>query len=343
MSSKLISELTPEEENRASELFKKATVIEGLSYAPTLSDPEDYVARVKKGGVTCIHMTVTTNDAKPREAFSTIVGWYNMSEQFGFSLVETVDDIIKAKDNGEVCFILGSQNSKIFEDDLCLVRVFHKLGLRVVQLAYDGQNYIGSGGNDVDGGLSAFGKKVVDEMNRVGILVDISHCGDKTVMDTINYSKKPVAITHANPRALIDHHRNKTDEMIVACAEKGGIIGVNAWSLFASTRKGVRSTMEDFMNLVDYLVKLAGVDHVSIGLDHNPGWEYDRSGYDEWAAVYPTLAPASFEERLTEGLEDVTEVKNIARGLVARGYSDEDGCKILGQNLIELYKKVWIP
>lgn len=342
MCAKRINEMTLEEEKRAAELYKKAIVIEGLSYAPTLSNPGDYMAKIKKGGVTATHMTVVTNDAKSREALRTIVGWHKMAEQCGFKLVETADDIINAKANDETCIIMGSQESKIIEDDLCLVSVYQKLGLRVIQLAYDGQTYIGSGGEDTDGGVTAFGKEVIDEMNHVGILVDVSHCGDKTVMDAIEYSKKPIAITHANPRALVNRQRNKTDEMIIACAEKGGVIGLTAWTPTAMTKKGVRPTVEDFIDFIEYVVKLAGIDHVSFGLDLNPGWEYDRSGYDAWAKLYPTLAPAKFEERLIEGLEDVTDVINVARGLVARGYSDEDIYKILGQNLIELYKKVWV-
>lgn len=343
MCAKPISKLTPEEEERAMTVLHKSTVVEGLSYAPTLDDPKGYMERVRKSGVTATHITVARTEDNPRGAFKTIDGWYRMAENVGFDFALTTKDIIKAKKEGKVCVIMGSQSAVMIEDDLSLVRVFYQLGMRIIQLAYAEQNYIGSGGEDTDGGVSMFGRKVIAEMNKLGILVDVSHCGDKTVLDAIKYSEKPIAITHANPRKFNNHHRNKTDEQIIALAEKGGVIGLTAWTPISMVKKGVRPNVENFMDFVDYVVKLVGVDHVAFGLDLNPGWEYDSSGYYKWAKLYPSLAPESFEERIVEGLEKVEDVKNIARGLVARGYSDEDMMKILGGNLLALFQKVWQP
>jgi len=343
MCAKPISKLTPEEEKRAAAVLQKSIVVEGLSYAPTLADPKGYMERVKKAGVTATHITVTKTDAGPREAFTYISGWHRMAEEVGFKFALSSDDIVATKKEGKVCVIMGSQSAKMLEDDLSLVRIFYQLGMRIIQLAYAEQNFIGSGGEDVDAGVSLFGRKVIDEMNRLGILVDVSHCGDKTVMDAIKYSQKPIAITHANPRKFNKHHRNKTDEQIIALAEKGGVIGLTAWTPISMVKQGVRPNLEDFMDFVDYVVKLVGVNHVAFGLDLNPGWEYDRSDYDKWTKLYPSLAPSSFEERIVEGLEKVEDVKNVARGLVARGYSDEDISKILGGNSLELFRKVWKP
>lgn len=343
MCPKPISNLTAEEEKRAMELYQKAIVIEGLTYSPTLSHPVQYMEEVIKGGVTAAHITVTLTWATFREAISSISGWYQIAEEARVRFAYSADDIIQAKKEANVCVIMGSQNGKILEDDVSLVRVFHRLGMRIIQLAYAEQNYIGSGGDDVDAGISTFGRKVIDEMNKLGILVDVSHCGDKTVMDAIKYSQKPIAITHANPRKLVNHHRNKTDEQMLACAEKGGVIGLTAWTSITTVKKGVRPTLEDFLDLVDYVVKLVGIDHVAFGLDLTPNWEYDRADYEEWIKRYPTLAPLKFEERLASGLEHVSNVKDISRGLVARGYSDEGILKILGGNLLELYRKVWKP
>lgn len=343
MCAKRISNLTAEEEKRAMELYQKAIVIEGLTYAPTLNHPKEYLEEIRKAGVSASHITVTITYANPREALSTISGWYQMAERLGFGFAFSADDIVQAKKEGKVCIIMGSQNGKILEDDIGLVRIFHRLGMRIIQLAYAEQNYIGSGGEDIDAGVSTFGRKVIDEMNQVGILIDVSHCGDKTVMDAIQYSQKPIAITHANPRKLINHHRNKTDEQIIALAEKGGVIGLTGWSPITMVKKGVRPTLEDFMDLIDYVVKLVGVNHVAFGLDLTPNWDYDRADFEKWASMYPSLAPSKFEERLVEGLDHISKVKNIARGLVARDYSDGDILKILGGNSLKLYRKVWNP
>jgi membrane dipeptidase len=113
---------------------------------------------------------------------------------------------------------------------------------------------------------------------------------------------------------------------MLACAEKGGVIGLTAWALTATVKKGVRPTLENFMDMIDYDVKLVGIDHVAFGLDLTPNWEHDREDYEKWAKMYPSLAPARYEDRL-----------------VARGYSDADIQKILGGNLLELYRKVWRP
>jgi membrane dipeptidase len=343
MHPKPISKLTTEEEKRAMELYQKAIVIEGLTYSPTLNHPVEYMEEVRKGGVTATHITVTKTWATLREALSSLSEWYRIAEKTGVRFAYSAEDIVQAKKEGKIRVIMGSQNGKILEDDVSLVRVFHRLGMRIIQLAYAEQNYIGSGGDDMDAGISTFGRKIIDEMNEVGILVDVSHCGDKTVMDAIKYSQKPIAITHANPRKLINHHRNKTDEQMLDCAEKGGVIGLTAWTSITTVKKGVRPTLEDFLDLVDYVVKLVGIDHVAFGLDLTPNWEYDRADYEEWIKRYPTLAPLKFEERLAKGLEHISNVKDISRGLVARGYSDEDILKILGRNLLELYRKAWKP
>jgi membrane dipeptidase len=108
-------------------------------------------------------------------------------------------------------------------------------------------------------------------------------------------------------------------------------------------RKGVRPNLEDFMDLMDYMVKLLGIDHVAFGLDLTPNWDYDRADYERWASLYPTLTAASFEERMVEGLDNIASVKNIARGMVARGYSDDDILKVLGGNFLALFRKVWNP
>ena len=277
---KPISQLIPADEQRAADLYKTSIVIEGLTYAPVFNHPAQSLNDIRKSGVTASHITVTRTSAGPLESLQTISGWYAMAEKENIRFAYTPDDIVQSKKDGKLCIIMGTQNANNFGDDLGLVRVFHRLGVRVAQLAYAEQNYIGSGGEDVDAGVSLFGRKMIDEMNKTGMLIDVSHCADKTVMDAIKYSAKPIAFTHANPRKLINHHRNKTDEAMLACAEKGGVIGLTAWALTATVKKGVRPTLENFMDMIDYDVKLVGIDHVAFGLDLTPNWEHDREDFE---------------------------------------------------------------
>jgi membrane dipeptidase len=339
MGEKKVSELTTDEEKRAAELFEKAIVIDCLTYAPTLMQPE-YLKEMRDAGVTT-HFTVLKSDENLVQGLHNIAGWYEMAEQNDTVIALKVEDFMTAKQANRPCVIMGSQHAKPVEESLEYIRILHTLGLRIIQLAYDEPNYIGTGGSHPDCGVTKFGRKVIEEMNRVGILVDVSHCGDKTVMDAIKYSEKPIAITHANPKAKVNHTRNKTDEHMLALAEKGGVIGLTAWSPITMVNKGVRPNLEDFLDLMEYVIELIGIDHVGFGLDLTPHWDWDPDDYNKWAKQYPELAPQNIEERNVDGLHHVSQINNISRGLVARGYSDEDILKILGGNFIELFRKVW--
>ena len=337
---KRTDELTEEQEKRARELYQRAIVIECLTAAPTLKHPE-YVRETRDAGVTATHFTMLGLEDDIIGALDHIAGWYEMVEQNDAIIARTADDIVRAKEEKHPCVIWGSQNAKPLEEDLRYVRILHALGLRIIQLAYDQPNYIGTGGTEPDRGITKFGRKVIDEMNRVGVLIDVSHCGDQTVMDAIKYSQDPIAITHANPRAKVDEIRNKTDEQMLALAEKGGVIGLTAYSPWARLKKGGRPTLEDFLDLMEYVIKLIGVDHVGFGLDLSPHWDWEPEGYYRWAEQYPDLAALNVEERVVEDLHHVSKVENIARGLVARGYSDDDILKILGGNFLNLFRRVW--
>ena len=340
MGMKRVDELTKEEEKRATELFQKAIVIECLTAAPTLKHPE-YIRETRDAGVTATHFTMLALEDNILGALDHIAGWYEMVEQYNAIIARTADDIVRAKEEKRPCVIWGTQNAKPLEEDLKYVRILHALGLRIIQLAYDQPNYIGTGGSEPDRGITKFGQKVIDEMNRVGVLIDVSHCGDQTVMDAIKYSQDPIAITHANPRAKVDEIRNKTDEQMLALTEKGGVIGLTAYSPWARLKKGVRPNLEDFLDLMEYVIKLIGVDHVGFGLDLSPHWDWEPEGYYRWAEQYPDLAALNVEERVVEDLHHVSKVENIARGLVARGYSDDDILKILGGNFLNLFRRVW--
>jgi membrane dipeptidase len=336
--------LSSEQMERADRLYKESIVIDCLSYMPDLEDPR-YLKEMRDAGITGAHLTWTSPADRFRPAVERICAWLNKLEEYrDFAvLAHTAEDILKAKRENKVAIIAGMQNAKPIDDDLKLVRAFHRLGIRIIQAAYHYTSYIGSGcGERNNYGLSRFGINVVQEMNRLGILVDASHIGPATVADIIEYSVKPIAFTHANPKHFGDHIRNKSDDLIKACAKKGGVVGVTAWSEHLEPWLGRRPTIEDLLDMIDYLVKLVGEDHVGFGFDLTPQWKREGvGGYDEFGRIYPEMFKSNYAERNFEGLTDVHCIIDITRDLVARGYSDETIKKINGGNWIRLFKETW--
>ncbi len=292
--------------------------------------------------MTAINATVAIHE-NFRETVERIDEWTGMFEAYGSLItpVKTVDDIRLAKKAGKVGIILGFQDTAPIEHDSRLLSIFKALGVWVIQLTYMERNYVGDGCLErTDAGLSRFGLEVVEEMNRLGMLIDLSHVGYKTTMDAIEASEKPVAFTHANPHALCDHRRNKTDEQLIALAEKGGVVGANIFPPFLAA--GSKATLEDFVDVIDYLVKVVGVDHVSIGTDFTEG---QPESFFTWVLVGKSRKGPIAEEDYPivnpEGIRSSAEFPNITRTLLSRGYSESEIKKIMGENLMSLFETVW--
>lgn len=341
---KKYDELSRDEVEQALELHHKSIVIDCSAVISTQMDGEDtYFDRARKGGITAHNHTVTRvpdNLPEAVKGISAFQRWVNQNKDKGLTAL-TAEDIRKAKREGKVAFILGPQNAKFLENDLGLVHGFRSLGVRILQLTYQYLNQIGAGcGERVDCGLSKFGIDVVEEMNEVGIVVDLSHVGPTSTNEALELSKDPVIFSHSHPKAVTDHVRNKTDEQIKALAEKGGVIGITEYSPICELQRGVRPDVDDYLKHVDYVVDLVGVDHVGLGLDID---ETSSPGYwDLFSSTYPELSGNySFIERRAKDLDCITKVPNITLGLVGRGYSDSEIQKILGLNFLRVFKQVW--
>jgi membrane dipeptidase len=263
-------------------------------------------------------------------------------------LVKEVQDIQRVKQEQKVGMILCMQNSKPVWDDLGLLTIFKNLGMRVIQLTNNSKTPIGDGCYErTDCGLGDFGIKMVEEMNRIGLLIDLSHVGRKTSLDAIEISKDPVAFSHSSAKSLVDHVRNLTDEQIKAVAEKKGVVGITTGGGSGSLiRSGGNATIDDFLNHVDYVVNLVGADYVGVGIDF-PAFR-SREKYEAMKRVTPEIAKQvgqTYEEyaRGVRGLAGPLEYPGIAEGLVSRGYSDGDIKKILGENFLRLFNRVWKP
>ncbi|MDQ3920176.1 MAG: dipeptidase [Acidobacteriota bacterium] len=260
-----------------------------------------------------------------------------------FMRVDEAEDLRRVKASGKLGILLSAQNSNHFRklDD---VDYFYGLGQRVSQLTYNKRNMIGNGAFERrDEGLSDYGLQVVERMNKVGMAIDVSHCGDRTTLDAIESSKGPVLITHATCRALIPNHpRAKTDEAIRKLAAKGGVMGI------AFVRFMVRSqeptTVEHLLDHFDYAVKLVGPEHVGVGTD------YPLYGVDavdparrdrERAGMDPRYGAAGRRDQL-DGIDDIKRIYDLTEGLIRRKYSDASIRLILGDNFRRVLSELWV-
>ena len=260
-------------------------------------------------------------------------------------LATTTDDLVHARESGKIAFVVSIEGAAMIENELDRLDVLYGLGVRVIGIAYSEGNALGAGLKEPrDGGLTVFGRQAVRRMNKLGMAVDVSHSGDRTALDTIEVSEKPVFITHAGARALWNSNRLKPDEVIRACAEKGGVIGIEAAPHTTITEKQPRHSIESFMEHFEYCVDLVGIDHVAFGPDalfgdhvglHHALAEQLSIGASRGKRPYPEVA-------YVEGLENPGETfPNIVRWLVSHGYSDEDIAKAIGGNVFRVLKQVW--
>jgi membrane dipeptidase len=260
-----------------------------------------------------------------------------------FMRVDSVADLGEIRRTGKVGIILGIQNSSHFYSPGDVKR-YYTAGQRISQLTYNSQNRIASGSTDrADGGISDFGARIVEAMNEVGMAVDVSHCGDRTTLDAFELSSKPVLITHSNCRALAPGHpRCKTDEAIRAMAASGGAMGVTGVRNFVKNDEP--TTIEHYVDHIDHIVNLVGIDFAGVGTDSDITGGYDalpeelskqlRSGYKDSYA---------FRERLEiEGLDHGQKMYDLTEALIRRGYSDDNIRAILGENFERVLGTIWV-
>jgi membrane dipeptidase len=297
----------------------------------------------KTSGINIFHQAIGIGGPTAFEDSMLYMATYNgliarMSDHF--ARIDRAADMERVKAAKKIGLIVGLQNAEQFRtpDDVTL---FHGLGLRCAQLTYNEQNRIGTGSTDrVDGGVSDFGAAIIEKMNETGMLVDLSHCGDKTTLDAIEISKKPVAITHSNCRALIPHPRLKTDEAIRKLAAKGGVMGITGVRMFVKGDEP--TTIEHIVDHIEHVVKLAGIEHVGIGSDS------DLNGYDDLSPEMQKMLRAAYKSSYAfrdkidiEGFDHPRKVFDLTEALIRRRYSDPQITAILGGNFRRLLGEVW--
>ena len=329
----------------ARKIYDEAIVIDGLSISNWESDA--VFRRLRAGNITAINATVATWENFVQTMAHLSAWMRRFRERDDILQVKETADIYAAKEQGKTGIILSFQNASPIENELDRLGLFLALGVRVIQLTYHETNLLGSGcWERTDGGLSNFGVDAVREMNRLGIVIDLSHVGPKTTMDAIEMSEQPVAITHANARSFCNHPRNKEEDALKLLAEKGGVVGATSYAHFLP--KGFDSTVEDFVDAIDDMVERVGIDHVAIGTDstHDQPLEFWHYIGSQQGTKFPSTfadgsVPYTELSFQPKGIDSPAEFPNLAEALVNRGYSAEDITKLLGGNWMNLFERVW--
>jgi len=332
-------------DNKVLDLHKRATVVD--AHIDTLLDimspparptkfptPRNFSERSAKGHVDLPRLLESGVDLQVFAAYiqpeykieralhrvvQLIDSFYQMlhANQAKMSLLTKVGDVEEAEKQGKIAAMLSIEGGEAVEADLSVLRMLHRLGVRAMTLTWNERNQIADGAAEgrTKGGLTNFGIELVSEMNRVGMVVDVSHLSDAGFFDVIETSKRPIIASHSNCRALCNHRRNLTDEMIKLLAEKDGVMGMNFAPAFVDENQS-NATLERILDHIDHVVKVAGVEHVGLGSD------YDGI------------------ESCPKGLEDVTKMPSITEGLLRRHYSEDDILKVLGGNFLRVFKNV---
>jgi membrane dipeptidase len=297
--------------------------------------------RVRKAGFDVVSLNVSFDVVGPSGAFPVLASfrhWLrNHPEQY--RLIDTVADIEVAKANGQlaVCFDIEGGNAVAAHPGL--VELFYRSGVRWMLFAYNKNNKLGGGCMDEDSGLTDYGRKIIDEMERVGMVLCCSHVGHRTALEAIEYSRLPMIFSHSNPSRVHPHARNISDELMIACAKTGGVVNINGVGKFlgdGSDGLGDSST-ETILRHIDYAAQLIGPAHVGLGLDY----VFDVAEMEELVRQNPGKFPSLFSAAGSYQQVEPERLPQIVEGLLRMGYSDSDVQAIIGHNNLRVARAVW--
>jgi membrane dipeptidase len=253
--------------------------------------------------------------------------------------VRTTVDIQRAKEEGKTGIILSFQNAHAFEDQIGYVEIFKQLGVGIVQLCYNTQNLVGTGCYERDGGLSDFGREILAEMNRVGVMADLSHVGANTSREVIQESGKPVCYSHCLPSGLKEHPRNKSDEELRFIAEHGGFVGVTMFPPFL--RNGNDSTVDDYAEAIEYVLNICGEDVVGVGTDFTQDQGQDFFDWLTHDKGYARRLTRFGHIVMPQGFRTLGEFPSLTDALLRRGWPESRVEKVVGGNWVRVLRDVW--
>jgi len=335
------------------EVHKDMIVIDGTTNLTGLDKNVDYLDWYKQGGTTAVVMTISsanmvaTSNVRHKDDTLDGLGFIHrlLQSRDDLVLVRSASDIEKAKQTGKLALCLQFQNAAVVEHNLDLVNMYKALGINVMGIAYNERNQFANGVFEpMDGGLSAFGLQLIERLNEAKIIVDVTHTGTKSGLDSVAASKSPVVLSHANSRNYRPSGRNTPDELIKALAKSGGLVGAVMYPPFVTDK--AFPTMDDYVGNIDYLVQLVGIDHVGISSDYTfqismseaeqkAGWKMmiDSGAWNTKEYPYDVLA-------YPQGIETPKTFFNLTDALLGRGYKKEDIAKLWGGNWLRVLKAV---
>ena len=329
------------------QLQKSTIVVDGLDVSAL---NENYLRMLKAGGVNCWHKSVDGLDG-----FTALYRFLDKHDEI--VMATSAKDIRQASMQGRIALVVGwqsaedlgeAQNSAIGGPPHTVLRAYYQLGLRICGIAYNVTNIFGGGCLEPEVGLTRAGKRLVEEIHQLRILLDVGgHTGERTSLDAIEISSgHPVICSHSNVAAIADNPRCISNRLIEAIAKTGGVVGISAVNDFmvrakkdANVPRSPRVTVEAFLDQLEYVRNLVGADHVGIG----PDFVQDRQipyGEVNRAIITPEMI-SDGEWLYAKGFEKISELPNVTAGLIRRGWPTSDVRKVLGENWLRVYEKVW--
>ena len=321
-------------------------LIDNLQYA---NWSEKIFRQMQEGGVTAVHVTIAYHETF-RETVANVETWNRWFERFPELIFHgrTGDDVRRAKTEGRTAIFFGFQNPSPIEDDIGLVEIWHSLGARFMQLTYNNQSLLATGCYEAeDQGVTRMGRQVIKEMNRVGLVVDMSHSAERSTLEAIEISERPIAITHANPAFWHPARRNKSNEVLRALAQAGGMLGFSMYPHHLKDKSDC--TLASFCEMIARTADLMGVNNIGLGSDlcqdqPDSVVEWMRMGrwskqkdYGEGSANDAGFPP------MPEWFKDNRHFGNIATGLLEYGFSEADTAAVMGENWLRFYDNNFRP
>lgn len=321
-------------------------LIDGLQYA---NWSEKIFRQMRAGGVDAVHVTITYHETF-RETVLQMERWNRWFEQFPDLIFQgrTAADVALARRTGRTAIFFGSQNPSCMEDDIGLVEILHTLGLRFMQLTYNNQSLLASGCYEAeDTGLTRMGREVVAEMNRVGLVVDMSHSGERSTLEAIEHSTRPIAITHANPASWHKALRNKSDTVLRRLGDSGGMLGFSVYP--HHLKGGSDCSLQAYCEMIARTADLMGIGHVGIGTDlcqDHPdsvvewmrvGRWTKRIDYGEGSAAAPGFPD------MPDWFADNRDFGRITEGLRATGMTTGEVEAVMGGNWLRFFETSFGP